>query len=198
MFLKVPILQLKKIVIMDYKELVKKKFKNHPDRLKHTMGVLKRSLELGKIYNADLKVLEVSSLLHDITKYESFEFHKKHIKDSNIIKQYPGPMLHAFSASEYVKELNVTDEKIIDAIKYHIFGKIDMSPEIMILVVSDFSEENRTHKEAKEVYKLSLTNLKEAYLLAMESTIKYLKNKGIKPLDKQLETYYYYKKGDDK
>lgn len=180
---------------MDYKKIIIEKFKDYPLRLNHTLGVLKRAIELGKIYNANLKVLEVASLFHDYTKYESLEYHHKMINDENIINTYPEEMLHAFSAAEYVKQLNINDKRIIEAIKYHIFGKIDMSLEVMILVVSDFSEENRTHEEAKEVYELSLKDLKKAYLLTMKSTLKHLNKQGIKPLDIQIETYNYYKEG---
>lgn len=183
---------------MDYKKIVYKRFENNPKRLNHTLGVLNRSIELANIYNANKEVLEAAALLHDITKLEPLDYHIKKINDEKIINKYPKEMLHAFSAKEYAKELKITDKRILEAINHHIFGKIDMSLETMILVVSDFCEENRTHKNALKVYQLSLTNLKEAYLLAMESTFNYLKEKGLKPLDIQMKTYLYYKRGEDK
>lgn len=183
---------------MDYKSIVREKFKDYPERLKHTYGVVKRALELGKIYDADLHVLEVASLLHDVTKYQNLSFHKKMIADDEILLVYPEAMLHAFSGAAYAESLGIKDKKIIEAIKYHIFGTIDMNLETMILCVSDFSEENRTFLASKRVYELSLINLKEAYLLSLESTMNHLKEKGIEPLNIQKETYLYYKKGEGK
>jgi len=65
----------------------------------------------------------------------------------------------------------------------------------MILCVSDFSEENRTFVEANEVYEVSLKNIKEAYLLVIESTLNHLKKQGIEPVKEQKEVYRYYKEG---
>lgn len=183
---------------MDYKSIVEDKFKDHPKRLKHTYGVVKRALELGEIYNADLHVLEVASLLHDITKYETLSYHKKMIDDDEVLSVYPDSMLHAFSGAAFARSLKIEDEKIIEAIKYHIFGTIDMNLETMILCVSDYSEENRVFPAAKKVYETSLVNLKEAYLLCLKSTFDHLRKKGIEPLDIQKKTYLYYKKGEDR
>ena len=178
---------------MDYKSIVREKFKDYPERLKHTYGVVKRALELGKIYDADLHVLEVASLLHDVTKYQNLSFHKKMIADDEILLVYPEPMLHAFSGAAYAESLGIKDKKIIEAIKYHIFGKIDMNVETMILVVSDFCEEGRKFPLAKEVYKEALNNLTNAYLMAVEEAMIFVVKKGLKPLDIQKETYLYYK-----
>ena len=147
---------------MDYEKIIKEKFLNHPERLKHTYGVVKRALELGEIYHADLDVLKVASLLHDVTKYETLEYHKKIINDDDILLVYPEPMLHAFSGAIYAERLGIKNKKIIEAIKHHIFGTIEMNLETMILCISDFSEENRSFPSAKKVYELSLVNLKEA------------------------------------
>jgi len=178
---------------MDYENYVKTKLSDHPNRLKHTLGVYKRAIELGVLYNADLEVLKTASLLHDITKHESDEYHKKTINDLNILLKYPKPMWHAFSAAKLAENLNIKNKKIIEAIKYHVFGKIDMNLETMILCVSDFSEENRTFKAAKEVHLLAQSNLTDAYLLAVKSTIDYLKKNKIEPITEQIETYLYYK-----
>lgn len=178
---------------MDYENYVKIKLNDHPNRLKHTLSVYKRAIELGVLYNADIEVLKIASLLHDITKHENDDYHKKLINDSDILLKYPKPMWHAFSAAKLAENLNVKNKKIIEAIKYHVFGKIEMNLETMILCVSDFSEETRTFKESKEVYLIAQSNLTDAYLLALESTINHLKKNKIDPIAEQIETYLYYK-----
>lgn len=180
---------------MDYKSFVEERFKDHPKRLRHTLGVYKRAIELGKIYGADLEVLKVASLLHDVTKHESDDYHIKMIDDEKILSSYPKPMWHAYSAAKLAEELGIKNKKIIEAINYHMFGKIDMEIETMILCVSDFSEENRTFVEANEVYEVSLKNIKEAYLLVIESTLNHLKKQGIELVKEQKEVYRYYKEG---
>lgn len=183
---------------MDYREFVEQRLKDYPKRLKHTYGVYKRSLELGKLYNADLEVLKVASLMHDVTKHESDEFHEKLINDSFILLKYPKAMWHAFSAAKVLKDIGITNKKIIEAVKYHVFGKIEMNIETMIICVSDFTEENRDFLEAKEAYKIALKSLTDAYLYSIKSTMDHLKSKNIEPIKEQIDTYLYYKERRDK
>lgn len=178
---------------MDYEKIVQKRLKDHPKRLKHTYGVVKRALELGKIYKADLRVLEIAALFHDITKHETDAYHQSFIKEETILS-YPKPMWHAFSAAELAKNFGIDDERIIEAIKYHVFGKIKMRLETLIIVVSDFCEEGRTFPLAKKIYEVALVDLEKAYLMSLESQIAHLEEKGLTPINIQKETYLYYKK----
>lgn len=177
---------------MDYEKLMLKYLENDSKRIKHTYGVLKRSLELGKIYNADLEVLRISSLLHDITKLLTYDEHKELINNEKLFNSLEEYQYHAYSAYYLAKSLNITNSNILNSIKYHQWGKIEMSLENMILCISDYTEENRTHKDAEIVYKLALKNLEEAYLVMTKKTIDYLENKGIKIKSEDLKIYKYY------
>ncbi len=175
---------------------MKASLKGHPERIKHTLGVRNRALELGKLYHANLEVLDIASLLHDITKYWTDSKQVEYINDATIIDNIHPAMYHSVSAYLYAKSLGVTNPLILEAIRYHMWGKIDMSLETMILSVSDYCEENRTHEPAKKVYELALKDLTHAYLYMVESTIQYLKNENIEPHIDQIKTYnYYLKKG---
>ncbi len=178
---------------MDYNKLVYETFKDDPKRLNHIIGVKKRALELGKLYHADLNVLEVAALLHDITKNLTKEEHLKLIKDKNKIKHLPEPLIHTKSALYYAKNLGINDLKILEAIEFHGFGKKKMNLETMILAVADYTEETRTHKEAKIVYEVALTNIKEAFIKMLELTIHYLTEHKIEVSAEQLDVLNYYK-----
>lgn len=176
---------------MDYKTIMQQALKDHPKRIEHTLNVLDRALELGKLYDADLEVLEVAALLHDITKYYTKAEHLKLIKED--VSDYKTPLLHPISAYYFAQSLNIKDAGILEAIKYHMWGKIDMRLETMILVVSDYCEPQRTFKQAKQVYELAKTNLLESYLLSIKSTIDHLVNHNKTPHKEQLIVYNYYK-----
>lgn len=179
---------------MDYEVLMKESLKGHPERIKHTLGVRDRALELGKLYHANLEVLNIASLLHDITKYWTDSKQIEYINDVTIIDNIHPAMYHSVSAYFYAKSLGITNPLILEAIRYHMWGKIDMSLETMILSVSDYCEENRTHEPAKKVYELALKDLTRAYLYMVESTIQYLMNENIEPHIDQINTYNYYLK----
>jgi len=179
---------------MDYKILMENALKGHPNRIKHTLGVKERALELGKIYAADLEVLEVASYLHDITKYWKTEDHLKLINNSFITDNIHEQMYHPISATIYAKSIGVSNPVTLEAIQYHMWGKIDMALETMILCVSDYCEKNRTFNDAKVVYQMALTDLNEAYIHMLESTIKHLKEEHITPHQDQIDTYNYYLK----
>jgi|LSQX01.2.fsa_nt_gb predicted HD superfamily hydrolase involved in NAD metabolism len=179
---------------MDFELLMRENLKDYPKRINHILGVKKRALELGKIYQADLEVLEVAALLHDITKEEPLEVQKKLIADSQILTNYPLEMYHAYSAAKFAADLGINDQRIIEAIKYHIFGKIKMNIETMIICVSDYCEENREFKAAQKAYQIALKNLTKAYLYSLKKTFQCLKKQNIKIHPEQIKTYHYYKR----
>lgn len=183
-----------KKVIMDYKNYMMECLKDDKDRIRHTLNVNERAKELGIIYKADLNVLNIASLLHDITKNKSDEFHIDTISNIEFIKDTPKEFWHAESAKVIAQNIGIKNNKILEAIQYHIYGKINMSIETLILVIADYTEKGRTNKYSKDVYNLALKNLYEAYLYMQEKTFLHLKEMNIKIDQKQLEVYNYYKR----
>lgn len=181
---------------MAYKALMLKELKGHDKRISHTLNVVERALELGEMYHANLPALEVAALLHDITKYYTKEAHLSLIKDIDLVRDYHVDLYHPISAYYYAKNLGINDETILEAIKYHMWGKIDMRLETMILVVSDYCEPSRTFKTAQDVYDLAKTDLIQAYLLAVKSTINHLIEDNKTPHPDQIKVYNYYKGGN--
>lgn len=182
-----------RVLSMDYEKLMLTYLKADKKRIAHTYGVKQRALELGKKYQADLEVLTISAYFHDITKLLTLKEHQKLINDDLLFQSLEPFMYHAYSAYQLAKQLNITNVKILEAIKYHLWGKIKMSLETKIICVSDFSEATRKHESAKLVYELSLKDLDLAYLKTLEETIDYLNKKGLKPHQEQIKTFNYYK-----
>lgn len=180
---------------MDYKAYMEKELTADPKRIKHVLGVKKRALEFAEIYNADKEVLTIAALLHDVTKNKSKDFHLNIIKDKKYLKNTPETLWHAKSAKIIAKELGITNKKILQAIEYHVFGKVNMELETLILVLSDYTEENRTHNGAIEVYNKALYSLEEAYLLMVEKTISHLNEMNKAIAKEQFDVYNNIKRG---
>lgn len=181
---------------MDLLALVQEKFKNNPHRLNHILGVYERAIELQAIYGGDLEAIKTAALLHDLHKFEPIDVQLSYIKDEALKKKYTDTpvMYHGLSAAFYAKDyLNITDPIVFEAISYHIWGKIGMRLETMLLVVADFTEKNRTIEASPIVYEIAKKNLKEAYVLSLEFTSAYLSKQGIMPHEEQLAAIEHYK-----
>lgn len=151
------------------------KFK--PNRLKHIYGVKDTAISLGKKYNLDLKKLEIAALLHDITKYYSYEYNceviKKNYKNhEEILSEFNKATLHAFSAAVVAKEkYNITDNDIINAIISHTVGKPNMNLYEQILFISDYIEPTRKYDSCIKVRKIAESSLDKATYEAINDSI---------------------------
>lgn len=171
-------------------EAVYRKYQNSK-RLNHILGVSRLAKELAIKFNIDSDKAYVAGLLHDYIKYEPVSEMIEIINDQKIIDKFKdAPQIyHAYASSVVAeKEFNITDVEILNAIKYHVYGRLDMSLLEKILVVSDFSEDSREYARCKEVRKiLDSGNFELALYLSIKYTIEAVLAKGDKPMDEQYE-----------
>lgn len=179
---------------MDYKSVLLNWLDGDEKRINHSLAVEKRATEYAKIYNADIEVVKAASLLHDITKNKSKAYHIEIINDKDYINSTPQALWHAYSSAIEAMRLGITNPKIIEAIKYHPYGKKDMSLETMIVCVADYTEETRVHKEAKEIHDIAVNDITLAYLTMLENTFSHLKQRNKTVVKEQLEVYEYIKR----
>jgi predicted HD superfamily hydrolase involved in NAD metabolism len=155
-----------------------------PNRLKHVLGVRDTAIKFGKIYNCNLEKLEIAALLHDITKYYTYEENIRVVNEyfSNsdyIIKEYNEHILHAYSAYVIAQvEYGITDTDILNPIMHHTIGKEAMTIYEKIIFVSDYIEPNRIYKSSIKVRKLAEENLDLAVFVAIDDSIKYYEKNG--------------------
>ncbi len=159
-------------------------YKNKQNRLKHVLGVRDTAIKFGKKYNCNLKKLEIASLLHDITKYYSYEENIKVVtkyftNSEYIIKEYNEHILHAYSAYVVAQsEYGITDIDILNPIMYHTIGREAMTIYEKIIFVSDYIEPNRIYKSSIKVRKIAQDNLDLAVFVAIDDSIKYYEKNG--------------------
>ncbi|MBU1020737.1 MAG: bis(5'-nucleosyl)-tetraphosphatase (symmetrical) YqeK [Firmicutes bacterium] len=163
----------------DILQYVKTTFKDHETRLNHILGVRETALKLGKKHHADLTKLETAALLHDISKYNSYEKNVEMIRNyfpnhQEILKEFDKPILHSFTAYIVAKEeFGITDPDILNAILYHTVGKADMNIYEKIIFISDYIEPNRTYASCIKVRALAEESLDIAVYSAIDDTIKF-------------------------
>jgi predicted HD superfamily hydrolase involved in NAD metabolism len=176
------------------KREVTKKLNEHPKRLEHVFGVYETAIKLASIYHVSQEKAGIAALFHDYTKYDSLENQIKYLDLKTIKKYTTSPvMFHALSAAEELKLMfKVSDEDILNAIRYHVYGRASMSIIEQIIFISDYCEPNRKFTDTQYIYDLASQNLNQATEYCMKLTIDDVRRKGLTPHEEQVEAYTYY------
>lgn len=167
--------------------LLKKDLK--PGRYKHTLGVVDSALVLGKINGVQKKQVEVAALLHDCAKNLSDDrllkiARKRHIPVDVIMLHEP-QLLHGPVGAVIAREkYGVTDESILNAIRYHTTGRVGMDNLEKIIYLADYIEPGRNFPGIDKLRKTAAENLDKGVYMALSNTIEYVlkKNGFIHPL----------------
>lgn len=157
----------------NYVELLKE-FLNE-DRFNHSLCVARQAENLANKYGADANKAYLAGLLHDITKNKSTNEHLRILNEFGIIltdaDKSPN-LLHAISGSAYLKfTLKISDNDIINAVRYHTTGRANMSLFEKIIYLADFTSEDRNYKDIDIMRKLADTDIDKAMLYSLTYTI---------------------------
>jgi predicted HD superfamily hydrolase involved in NAD metabolism len=181
-------------MIDQIKQKVEDKLKKYPKRLAHVLGVYETSVKLAKVHNLDVKKVSIAALYHDYAKYDEIEDQIKYL-DLEIVKTYVDtPVIyHAFAAAKALEiDFDIHDQDVLNAIRYHVWGRIGMSDIEKVVLISDSCEPNRKFEDAMSIYNLALKDLNLACERVMKASIDYLISKEIVPAEEQVNAYTYY------
>lgn len=163
-----------------YKE-IKAILKEHLDekRYEHVKRVVKKGRQLAKIHNAPIDKVEMGAYLHDIAKFfeisHMLQIIGEKYEEVTDIAYQTSELLHGFAGAEYVKEkLKITDEEILDAIRYHTIGKKNMGLVSKIVYIADAIEDKRNWPGVEHARELAAEDLDEAIIYEIDMKIKYL------------------------
>lgn len=112
----------------------------------------------------------LAGLLHDIAKdlpnYKLLELAKKYNYKIINTEYHNMTLLHAPIGSLICKyELEILDQELLSAIRYHTTGKKNMSLLQKILYMADSTEQYRSYEGIEELRAISLINLNKAVYL---------------------------------
>ncbi len=168
-------------------------------RYVHTTGVRYTSVCLAMRYGCDLKKAEIAGLLHDCAKYLEAEkllkiCDKNHIPVSETERKSPY-LLHGKVGAHFArKKYGVTDEDILNAIRFHTTGRPEMSLLEEIVFAADYIEPGRSSApDLGHLRRLCFENLDEGVLEILAQTLNYLNEKKQNIDRHTVETYQYYK-----
>ena len=170
------------------------------ERYNHTLGTADCALKLAKKYGLDEKKAYLAGLLHDCAKCKSNDELLKIIKqelkniDEGELQNYK--TLHAPVGEYFARTMyNIDDSEILNAIRYHTIGRVNMSLFEKIIFLADKIEENtRDEKYSKEIWQILDNNegekgLDMALFRCFSETIKSLVNRELKICKTTIDVY---------
>lgn len=151
------------------------------NRLKHSLSVSETAVTLAAKYGENIESARIAGLVHDcaknLTGTELFKMaseHNLHIDD--IFTKKPS-IMHGLVGSIIAREvMEIQDNDILMAIRYHTTGRKNMSILEKIIYISDYIEPLRKFNGVEELRTLSFINLDAAVIQCLENTIKYVIN----------------------
>lgn len=176
----------------EYNDLLKNTLSEK--RYIHSINVAKRAVELAKINGFDEEKAELAGLLHDIMKCKSDD-ELLTLLNSSEIKLDETEMLspkiwHAPAGYLFVKnELHITDDEILNSVRYHTTGRANMSTLEKIIYLADLTSAERNYPNVEYVRELANKNLDEAMLYHLKFMISDFSSKNI-PICK--DTFFAY------
>ena len=158
----------------EFLEEIKKRL--NPDRLYHSLNVADEAKKLAKHYGADEQKAFTAGLLHDILK---------NTPDSELLQYFErnGIMLteterasrktwHAMAGADFLRrELHVTDEDILSAVRWHTTGRAGMTLLEKVLFVADFISADRDYPGVERMREKAYVSLEDAMLEGLQFTI---------------------------
>jgi predicted HD superfamily hydrolase involved in NAD metabolism len=109
----------------------------------------------------------------------------------------PAPVLHQFTGAYLAKTaFGITDEEILDAIRYHTSGRVGMTTLEKLIYLADGLEAGRKYDGIEELRRLfwQKEGLDKCLATSLERSLKRVEEKGEVPYRLTKEAYEYYKK----
>lgn len=186
----------------------RKKYQNYVDILRpmltekrffHSLCVAKEAERLAEKYGSDEEKAFLCGLLHDICKdmdkiKQLQLFEQFGIILSEIEKNAP-KLWHAILGSAYLKNvLNIRDNDILFAVRYHTTARAGMSLSEKILYLADFTSQDRDYSGVLKMREAVNKDLDTAMYEALKFTVEDLKQKGSPVHPDTLAAFEEYKK----
>ena len=177
-------------------EQIKKLLKSrlNEKRFYHSLCVADMAKELSLVYGEDADKAYFAGLIHDIMRNETEENMCNYIKENKIVlddvTSSSVVLWHAVLGADYINRfLGVTDSDIINAVRYHTTGRLNMSLLEKIIFLADCSSADRNYHNVDEIRAVIKNNMNRAMYEVLDFTVNDLKNKGLTVHPDTLDAY---------
>ncbi|MHA6484805.1 bis(5'-nucleosyl)-tetraphosphatase (symmetrical) YqeK [Paenibacillus sp. strain BS8-2] len=174
---------------MNRQEMIERVRSEMPERRWiHTEGVMATAIILANRYGEDPERAELAAILHDVAKYWAVDRQGEIIRVNGLPQEvlgYDKELWHApVGAWVAEHEFGVTDDGVLDAIRYHTSGRRSMTMLDKVVWLADYIEPGRDFPGVDDIRALAEQSLDRAILAGLDGTIGFLiaKGKRIYPL----------------
>ena len=142
----------------DIDEMIRGRLK--ATRLAHTYGVVETAVGMAEKFGADPRKARTCALFHDAFREV-------------------GNLAHGAVAADYMEaEFSITDEDMLNAVRFHTTGRKGMTVLEKILFLADAIEPNRNYPGVDDLRAMAEYDLDKACLMSLTRTIEYVKSQG--------------------
>ena len=158
----------------EFLEEIKKRL--NPDRLYHSLNVADEAKKLAKHYGADEQKAFTAGLLHDILKNtpdgELLQYFERNGIMLTETERASRKTWHAMAGADFLRrELHVTDEDILSAVRWHTTGRAGMTLLDKVLFIADFISADRDYPGVERMREKAYVSLEDAMLEGLQFTI---------------------------
>ncbi len=158
----------------EFKELIKTRLKEN--RYIHSLNVADSAKDLAKKYGCSEEKAYTAGLLHDVMKNASDEEQLEVIEKAGMsltpCEMHNKKLWHAVAGTAFMKTvLNIKDEDIINAVRYHTTARENMSVLEKVIYVADFISADRNYPGVDEVRQAAGESLEKAMMIGLEFCI---------------------------
>lgn len=159
----------------EYTEILKGRLTEQ--RFMHSLNVADSAKELAQIYGCDEEKAYTTGLIHDCCKDMPAGLQLSYLLENKmemIQLETDSPKLyHAMSGRVFAeKELGITDEDMLNAIRYHTTGRKNMSLLEKVIFIADFISAERNYNGVDIMREKAKRSLDEAIVEGLSFTIK--------------------------
>lgn len=151
-------------------------------RFQHVLRVEAKAIELAQHYQIDdLEKVSVAALVHDYAKERSDDDFKQVIKTKRLgldLLKWGNYLWHGLVGAEMIHdELGITDQDILNAVRYHTTGAPYMTVYDKLIFMADYIEDGRDFPGVDEVREITFKNLDAGVAWQLTHTLAYLLEK---------------------
>ncbi len=162
------------------------------ERREHSYRVAKMATARARSLGLSESKALLASALHDCGKYVPLTspLLKDFTLPQGVVEPVPAPVLHQFTGA-YLAEhfLHVEDSEVLDAVRYHTSGKVNMSVFEKLIFLADLLEEGRSYRGVEELRALFYTDFEGCFVRALREQCAYLESTGVPVYPLTKDTY---------
>lgn len=148
-----------------------------PSRWAHTVRVAVMCAQNAKRANLSEEQAITMAALHDVAK--NLKPDSEYLTGFVPPEGVPDPVMHQFSGAYVAQNVfGVTDENLLNAIKFHTSGRPEMGQAETLLYLCDMLEEGRDFSGVEELRKIFYDDMELCLYVALKHQVEYLGSTG--------------------